>query len=422
MHGLEAARTLSQEAKAPRDIPSSKPSTTILQALAKTQMEAEWQALLWICESPNGDYCAIRLKSLITRPTFNWKRLLRLAKWHGVVPLCYRNSQRLIANLMPTPTQQALRQRYYQVAKKNLGVVTECQRITKICEQHNATITHFKGPSLAIWLYNDPTLRTYSDVDALISQTDQTKIRPTLENLGYQLKHPFTPKQWQHHLRHHKDTPYRNEDKNITLELHWHFAYHKPSLQYLAQHIYKFRQLVNWQGMHFYTLEPHAYTCYLAFHGSLEGWKKTKWLIDFHHAYLHCDTQKLLNLSDKFGVRLIVEHAILLSKNYFKAMTKPQNIQFHRKSTKSVASSQLLLETNAISSLKQRFLKYRLRWLLASAPGMKTHLIKRCLNTNHAHWRYIALGDRWFFLYYLIRPIHWLIKHSGQHGPKTRSE
>ncbi len=370
-------------------------------------MQSERQALLWICEARHGDYCHLQLGPLLKKHDFDVAALFALAVSNGLVPLCYRNSERLVPGLLPENIRQKFRQRYQKIARRNLQVTAECQRINKACEDLDITITHFKGATLAMQLYGDPTMRTYCDIDALVSKEDQKKLHSSLNKMGYIYKHNFTPRQYKHQLKYGKDMPYKHINKSVSLELHWHYSYFSPHLANLSQNPLRYSDSMIWHNYSFNTLQKPAYANYLAFHGSLEGWKQLKWLIDFYHMMQQCDAAEVLQLSRALGVERIAGHAIQLCRHYF--IKRPGRIDRLDSISRYCAKlARPLIEQEMQSHLRQRIQKHRLLFFIWPSSQARLHSLRRTLNTNSADWAAYKIPDYLFYLYLFIRPIHWI--------------
>lgn len=374
-------------------------------------LDNESKALLWICEAKNGDYCRIELRTLITAANFNWQKLLQLATRHGLVPLCHRNSQLLIANLIPKNIAEKLRIRYMHIAQRNLLVVHECQQIQALCTHEAIPISFMKGHSLAIQLYDDPTLRTYSDADVFCKLTDSTKFISTVSSLNYHHVHKFTPKQLKYHTNKHKDFPLRNNDKKLLLEAHWAYTENHSTLKQLANNNEDYTQKTTWQSLTFTTLNPSAHCCYLAHHGASHGWSSYKWIIDFYHALHSGYTSELSQYCIEFKTRYYMDHAILLCNKIFAC--KQYTPLFTEKLSKTKKQSALAYELVILDSyktLQQRIKKYRLLSSLAEGLPATYTALTQMLVSSYIDWQDTKIPDQLFFLYRITRPIKWLQK------------
>src|SRR5271167_4699487 len=106
----------------------------------------------------------------------DWDEVLRLAEHQGVLPIVARN---LIehgwlaqAGELPPAIERSLQSAYDANLRRSLWFTAELVRIMQHFERRQLRAIPYKGPVLAQSLYGDPGLRTFSDLDFLISPAD----------------------------------------------------------------------------------------------------------------------------------------------------------------------------------------------------------------------------------------------------------
>jgi hypothetical protein len=142
------------------------------------------------CANPGPEHLA-RISQLIAAAS-DWDDLLPLAEYHGVLPLVARNLTDH-AGALPPHIAHALRSAYAANLRRNLWFAAELQRILRHFAQKNVRALPYKGPVLAQSAYGDLALRTFSDLDLLISPNDFARAKQSLAELGYRPSKPFTP-------------------------------------------------------------------------------------------------------------------------------------------------------------------------------------------------------------------------------------
>ena len=100
----------------------------------------------------------------------DWKRLLRLAGEHRVIPPVYLA---LAASpwMVPAPWLQALRFRFQTSARQSLLLTAELFRIVDHLKSSGITALAYKGPVLAHLLFDDVTGRQFGDLDLLVRKS-----------------------------------------------------------------------------------------------------------------------------------------------------------------------------------------------------------------------------------------------------------
>ena len=119
----------------------------------------------------------------------DWSEVLRLAEHHGVLPLAARNliEQCGVENRrgLPSDVERSLRSAYEENLRRNLWFTAELARVMQHFERRQLRALPYKGPVLAQSLYRDPGLRSFSDLDFLISPADFDRAKQALAEIGY---------------------------------------------------------------------------------------------------------------------------------------------------------------------------------------------------------------------------------------------
>ncbi len=123
---------------------------------------------------------------------FGWSELLRLAERHGVLPLAARNLIEHACGL-PPEIERALRSAYETNLRRSLWFAAELARIMQHFESRQLRAVPYKGPVLAQSVYRDLGLRSFSDLDFLISPADFERAKQALAEIGYRPAADLTP-------------------------------------------------------------------------------------------------------------------------------------------------------------------------------------------------------------------------------------
>lgn len=143
----------------------------------------------------------------------------------------------------------------------------EFKNIASACAEQNILVVALKGISFFGRIY-DPSERSLTDIDILISPADLPKLTELLQSKGYSERHEA---KWSANnfktifTRHHLSL-------EIVLEVHTRLSAERP---YEAWNLVPYRN--------FYILSPQDELIYLAFHyAGQHTLLKTKWLHDIH--------------------------------------------------------------------------------------------------------------------------------------------
>src|SRR5260370_32214028 len=127
----------------------------------------------------------------------DWSEVIRLAEYHGVLPLAARNLIELgrvkDGRGLPWEVERSLRSAYEENLRRSLWFAAELARIMQHFERWQLRALPYKGPVLAQSVYRDLGLRSFSDLDFLISPADFERAKRALVEIGYRPSGEFKP-------------------------------------------------------------------------------------------------------------------------------------------------------------------------------------------------------------------------------------
>lgn len=345
-------------------------------------------------------------------------QLLTLARRHRVTPLLIKIKNRLDANLFSADFLLALKQQQQQLTEKNLRYCAAWLQIQDAFTASKIPCIAFKGPSLALLHYQDPGQRQFADLDMRIALQHYHTAKQCLETLGYRAAHRFTAKQWQHHTKHCKDVAFYHPQKKILLELHLRFNHLPHHFTSIYQHIESYSQNFLFHQRSITTLDDETLACYLAIHGSYHGFSCLQWLIDFHRQIQRCDFARLQKLCRQFHCQKQMALAFAMGQQVLSIEPPAGPWQ----SVDITHLTQLCLRQYQ-QAARQHLYQHKLQedWIsFCLAPNYKERwrIIRRYFTTSYNDWKLLSLPDRYFFLYYGLRPFLWLKRFWQQHESK----
>jgi hypothetical protein len=121
-----------------------------------------------------------------------WRGFFGAADHHGVLALVARN---LVGHGhgLPADVALSLRSAYEVNLRRNLWFAAELTRIVRHFAQNGVRVIPYKGPVLAQAAYGDLGLRSFSDLDLLISAVDFAGAVETLAEVGYRPSRQIDP-------------------------------------------------------------------------------------------------------------------------------------------------------------------------------------------------------------------------------------
>ena len=113
--------------------------------------------------------------------TVNLLYSLELAHLHHNFPIIYFHLHQSKLISLPHDVKITLSKEIVSHRKKTLGMAFELLRIVAILKQNNIKIVPYKGPLLALIAYGETTLRSFDDLDILVTDEDYFKVRTILQ-------------------------------------------------------------------------------------------------------------------------------------------------------------------------------------------------------------------------------------------------
>ncbi|MHB0999048.1 MAG: nucleotidyltransferase domain-containing protein [Armatimonadota bacterium] len=84
------------------------------------------------------------------------------------------------------------RQDYFTRIGQNQSALKELAEISEACQNAGIRVIALKGTAFLLWLYQDPGIRTFCDIDLLVDDRDTLKTIDILNSMGYELDHAHT--------------------------------------------------------------------------------------------------------------------------------------------------------------------------------------------------------------------------------------
>jgi hypothetical protein len=302
----------------------------------------------------------------------------------------------------------------------------EALDLASLLQEQGIPVLAYKGPALAMSVYGDLALRQYQDIDLVIRVRDLTKTMDLLMRRGFELApHSCQPDDPRDVNRSHEAT-LSAPDKTYFIDLHWRLAPEQaqafcPDIEKMWERIETIRLP---QGNVDTFCREDLFVA-LCCHGTVHRWGRLKWLLDVAEilrvpAGLNWDRIETMTFERPLA-RSAVSLAVLLAADLLHApipVALPIEVEaaervrvmaaaicaevFTRGHTTGNNHTALLgLEGSIASWIDYLWVRYP-KWLFE-------HAIVRIDAKDRA---LISLPQQLDFLYYIVRPIRLVGKHS----------
>ena len=209
----------------------------------------------------------------------DWDKLLSLAKKHSVVSLVYLALQNSGVDSVPTAVLGSLREDLRQTARFNLMLSAELAKILTLLENLGIDTRALKGPVLAETLYGNIAMRSFSDLDLLISPHDLLRTKNVLEASGYSLTSTL---HWpcDSACFRARGCQLSFERSGVSIDLHWRLMPGRLPEPFDENQAWPGRLGVPVGGGRAWTLSREHMLLFLCVHGAQHLWMRLGWICD----------------------------------------------------------------------------------------------------------------------------------------------
>lgn len=278
----------------------------------------EWDLMLCCVRAHLAETPAIDGQGTSTSQV-NWKRFLKLARRHRVVPHVHSALTRSVLADIPGPVMKRLESLQANIVRKNLQLTGELVHLLREFKTHNIDVIPFKGPVLAIDSYGGLHRRQFIDLDVLVKPEAVTDALRALQRLDYRnvesaienLSGPRLKK----FLRRFKSHTLTHASGAFSIDLHWRLS------EDAALYSVPFDDLTDSDshciigGERIQTMSAGRSLEYQAFHACKHGCMRLSWLCDVATAAAQVPNDywnQLLHNQNRASVRMVIAAIIML--------------------------------------------------------------------------------------------------------------
>lgn len=210
----------------------------------------------------------------------DWEYLLLLARRHSVVPLLYLQLERHASDLVPHEKLSQLKKHYLENSARNTILTAELCRLITLFAGFGIEAIPYKGPVLALFAYDNVSLRRFVDLDIIVNKNDVLKAREILLAHGYTPSKSLSLSQQDLLLRTQHNLQFSRDSHRLIVELHWEVAPHLFASTVDADTLWKNLVTIDLNGTQVKTLSAEDLLFSLCVHGSRHLWERLGWICD----------------------------------------------------------------------------------------------------------------------------------------------
>ena len=352
--------------------------------------------------------CADQFKphdlSAVLKSPLNWERILELAQHHRVFPALFSALQN--HRVLPPAVQRVLTKNFQQHALKTLRFSAELKSILGKFAEHGIEVLAHKGPVLAQYLFGDPAMRQFGDLDFLIRPADVVRARVALEDLGYRPKLHVSERQEKAYLHAGYEYVFGAAADPSLVEIQWRVVPRFYSVELDMEGIFSRSREIMFEGQTVRTIAKEDLMLVLCVHAAKHEWNLLGMIRDIAKlASFDHDWHLIEGEMSRLGIRRIGLISLLLARNLLGFRMPhfrydPAELSTSEKFASCFAqklrcnleeSAESLRYFRGMIELRERWRdRVRFGWRLASTP-------------NVGEWQSVKIPDSVFPLYRLVR-------------------
>lgn len=344
----------------------------------------------------------------------NRNRFLELALRHRLAGHIITHLE-LLSEHFPENFTSLLIEKQQGLSKKSLLHTKYLLQVNKILTENQVPHLFFKGSLLSQELYGDLGRRDYKDIDMLVPVEYVEKARTLIMEMGFKMIEPgmqLSAKQRKvnYTISHHYHLG--KPEERIEIELHWNLTNPYSVFPVAAIEMIDNAKTIEIAGSKLPGLSNPYKLVFLAAHGSIHQWYRLFWIKDFAEILKSISPKELLEakeLAETLKLNRCLHQGIGLANVLYNL---DMQCNYHKTSIPAALEA-IKTEPSKMKGVwgKIRFVTYRMQM----KPDWRYyfHLLFR-LRTHFTDWEKVQLKDRWFFVYYIIRPF--LLVKSFQLG------
>jgi hypothetical protein len=394
------------------------PETPLPELPKKFRLTPEFELLVacsWIAPPAQAAEQLQKIASLCSGE-IDWDEFVGLVRRHGVSALAYTMLCRHAGGLLPDKIKDSMRVQHIQMSGQALRQTGELVRIGKFFSDQGVPIIPLKGALLSQVLYGNPAMRESSDIDILVQPEyiDQADYLLTAE--GYQCEYSeieLTEKQKKHLHNHAHHFGYFHKESGFVVELHFRSFLWTPEQ---TAELWKNCQSINFMKIQFSSLSDDCLLLYLCEHGARHEWFCLKWLGDVAVLFSQdrkVDWIRFFDLAERLDLtRVLVSAALIVHWLYNIQLPEPlcRLIQKEQNIVElcSLAVNNLIVAQKHEGVWSPRLTEaMRIKKLKPSLPYI---MILKEFSIGPEDFKTLSLPDKWFWLYYPLRPFTWILR------------
>jgi hypothetical protein len=350
----------------------------------------------------------------------DWAGIVERSRYHRVFPLLYANLKKHLPERVPADILERLKGQVVQNGMRNLSLLGRLIAVVALLRQNGVEALAFKGPILAETVYGNIGLRTFGDLDLLISRHDLAKVISLLLTQGFRLDIDLSEAQY-HKLAERNHHAVMIKD-GVPVELHWELSGRYFHKNVYLEALHGRAEEVDLSGHRMMTLGGEDLLIYLCLHGCRHHWEQLDavcCVAELVKKRADFDWDVAWRLAREMGAEKMVVLGLMLAERML-GLRLPEEVRGRlaghpglAKMAGEVAGAMTARDGAASGRMSYwQFCAFHYR-IMDRHWDWVLYCSKPLWNPTHSDWLFLKLPAPLAGLYFVLRPLRLLRKYMG---------
>jgi Uncharacterised nucleotidyltransferase len=348
----------------------------------------------------------------------DWEAFLRVIERHRVVGLVH-DALPAAGPIVPAAVGAKLAARLKNIAQRNRLLLEELSLLQRAFAAAGIEFLVLKGPALAQIAYGAATCKQTRDIDVLVAPDCARAALQLLERHGYAPLPPavdLNDMQFAALLRYCREIDLARPASKLPVELQWRAA-DNPTLLDGVDARSPAQNVTLADGLVVRTLAADDLFAYLCVHGAYHSWSRLKWLADLNAMLqtTRADVTSRYRHAQRVGAGLCAGQALLLCRRLFDLPLPPalaRELETNRRTSKLMQIALRAMTDPPAAHKGMQAVSANIRTQFLFGAGWRFFAAQcRAVAVGMQDIMTVALPPALYFLYPLLRPPLWLVRH-----------
>lgn len=375
--------------------------------------------ILRLCSTVKLDIANVDILSEIVNDDLDWAYVIELATINRVFPLLYRNLKKYCCAQVPSSVLKELRILCLTNNVINLRHLTGMLSVVGILESNHIDVLVFKGLALAADVYGDIGLRSFSDLDLLVSRKNLRKAIHLLIQEGFRTDIDLSLGQYEklvargHHAILVKDS--------AVVELHWELSGRYFGRPIDFESVFPRAETIFIDQNSITSLCSEDLLVYLCVHGCRHYWREFDSVCcvnELIRAKPDLDWELTFKIAKDQGALKMLCLGLHLARQALHLQLPFDVISEIEKNQKIVEISSRINNSTFNSDrakLAKQCYKQEVLYnyaIMDNSFDWVRFSIKPLINTTRSDWEWVKVPAKLSSIYYILRPLRLIWKYS----------